>query len=574
MGIVNIGGMAVNTGFEDGSDGYVNPFGASPGNPSGLNYFSNPFIGGVQVDNPWVGSGNPGNVPFEPIAATSAANNSSINSNPFGIGVPGSSNSLYTSGQMPAPTQQQVNNNPSAYAGTSFDPARYLTYPGSPYGPGNYVASTGGSTGAPSPQSLATTQSDPTGQNHNIYANFLAAQSPAALVLSQMLTAGEAPMRQAQQWLAANVRPDANTANPGADFGSLGQYWSGFNNSISGNGTATPGVPNLGNGIGSNGFPITTTNSTPNVFSTNGPLNVVSTPPDQTKAQQGIKPGSTPYTPGYTGTDGGNGDGYYGFPSDIYPGSPGWYALYGGGGDPYGPGSAGNEVPAGGGKPSNNNYTPSYTGNPNGNGDGYYGFPGGPGGGGYGYPPPNPPSYGYGGYPFPGFGGYGGYPFPGYGFGGYGGSAILNYFGPGGYPLPGGGGYGGNPYPNGPYGNYGGLPGGPPNGGYGTGGFPGAGGPGTGGGGNFDLASFFTQLFSGGGGGQQQNSNMYPGSPSYYASLPGGSGDPNYARYSQQNSNPLSGFQSGSATSTKPTGPWGNFKSSLPSFNGTAGLWK
>ena len=137
----------------------------------------------------------------------------------------------------------------------------------------------------------------------------------------------------------------------------------------------------------------------------------------------------------------------------------------------------------------------------------------------------------------------------------------------GGYGYPGA--YGGNPYPNGPYGNYGGLPGGPPNGGYGTGGFP----SGTGGGGQFDIASLFNQIF-GGGGVSQQNNNMYPGSPSYYASLPGGSGDPNYSLYSQQNSNPLSGFQSGSATSKTPTGPWGNFKSSLPSFNGTAGLWR
>ncbi len=36
----------------------------------------------------------------------------------------------------PAPTQSMVNANPSQFAGTSFDPSRYLTYPGSPYGNG------------------------------------------------------------------------------------------------------------------------------------------------------------------------------------------------------------------------------------------------------------------------------------------------------------------------------------------------------------------------------------------------------------------------------------------------------
>lgn len=553
MGMINIGG---NTVFTDGGDGYVNPFGVSAGNPSGMNYFSNPFLGGVQSDNPWVGDGNPGNVPFEPIAATSAATTSGI-SNPFGIGVPGSSNSFRVDnppvqtpfgtmsafGGAAAPTQASVNANPSAYAGTSFDPARYLTYAGSPYGPGlSGNASTGasGSGTPPSPQSLATTLSDPTGQNHNIYANFLAAQSPVAQILAQMLTAGEAPMRQAQQWLAANVRPDATTANPGADFTSLGQFWSGLNNSISANGNATPGVPNLGNGI-SGGSATTTT-------------------ADQSQG----KSASTPYTAGYTGTTGGNGDGYYGFSQDVYPGSPAYNALYN----------------SGGGQDTSTGYTPRVaTGSGGGNAGGYSGYTpgmsqddyygaGGPGAGSTGAtggytlrPTTNGTPYGYppagsGGYPFPGFGGFGGYPFPGYGAG-YG----------GGYGYPGG--YGGNPYPNGPYGNYGGLPGGPPNGGYGTGGFP----SGTGGGGQFDIASLFNQIF-GGGGVSQQNSNMYPGSPSYYASLPGGSGDPNYGLYSQQNSNPLSGFQSGSATSKTPTGPWGNFKSSLPSFNGTAGLWR
>jgi len=70
--------------------------------------------------------------------------------NPFGIGLPGSSNTARVNNppaQTPfgtmtafpgaaAPTQAQVNANPSGFAGGPFDPARALTFPGSPYGPG------------------------------------------------------------------------------------------------------------------------------------------------------------------------------------------------------------------------------------------------------------------------------------------------------------------------------------------------------------------------------------------------------------------------------------------------------
>lgn len=77
--------------------------------------------------------------------------------NPFGIGLPNSSNTLAANNppaQTPfgtmtmfgqgAPTQSAVNANPSGFAGTSFDPARALTFPGSPYGPGTGNVGGGG----------------------------------------------------------------------------------------------------------------------------------------------------------------------------------------------------------------------------------------------------------------------------------------------------------------------------------------------------------------------------------------------------------------------------------------------
>lgn len=183
----------------------------------------------------------------------------------------------------PAPTQSMVNANPSQFAGTSFDPSRYLTYPGSPYGNGTgngnnngnpfsgasagrapFVPDTGNG-GAPfagnptagfgGPNGGFDPRLDPGGVNHNIYANFLRAQSPVALVLAQMLTAGVGPMQAAQQWLAANVAPDATTANPGANGDDIMRSWGALNANIAPNGNATPGVPGLGNGIDANGLP-------------------------------------------------------------------------------------------------------------------------------------------------------------------------------------------------------------------------------------------------------------------------------------------------------------------------------
>jgi len=183
-----------------------------------------------------------------------------------------------------APTQAQVNANPSQYAGTSFDPSRYLTYPGSLYGNGTgngnpntgMFASQGGGRGnypqepgqvgdtyaGPRPDPTKTygngywnAQNDPQGFNHNIYAPFLSQntdistpQGQLANILSQMLTSGEGPMRQAQQWLQQNVRPGATSMNPGADGSAIMRSWGQLNGS-SPNGNATPGVPNLGNGI-------------------------------------------------------------------------------------------------------------------------------------------------------------------------------------------------------------------------------------------------------------------------------------------------------------------------------------
>jgi len=129
-----------------------------------------------------------------------------------------------------APTQSQVNAAPSQFAGTSFDPARYLTYPGSLYGngTGNGNPNTGmfsqqggarvgsgvgdgnggDSYAGPRPDPTKTygsgywnAQNDPQGFNHNIYANFLSQntdintpQGRLANIISQMLTSGEGPM--------------------------------------------------------------------------------------------------------------------------------------------------------------------------------------------------------------------------------------------------------------------------------------------------------------------------------------------------------------------------------------------
>ena len=213
-------------------------------------------------------------------------------------GIPLSTGS--TPGSIPpgfsAPTQSQVNDKPSQFTGSSFDPARYLTYPGSLYGngTGNGNPNTGmfaqqggarmgyppepgqvGDTYAgPRPDPTKTygngywnAQNDPQGFNHNIYAPFLSQNTDIntpvgrlANVLSQMLTSGEGPMRQAQQWLQQNVRPGATTMNPGADGSAIMRAWGQLNNGISVNGNATAGVGGRGNGIDPlTGGPVVTT---------------------------------------------------------------------------------------------------------------------------------------------------------------------------------------------------------------------------------------------------------------------------------------------------------------------------
>jgi len=218
-----------------------------------------------------------------------------------------------------APTQAQVNANPGNFAGSSFDPSKYLTYPGSLYGNGTgngnpntgMFASQGGARmgyppepgqvgdtyAGPRPDPTKTygngywnAQNDPQGFNHNIYAPFLSQntdintpQGRLANIISQMLTSGEGPMRQAQQWLQQNVRPGATSMNPGADGSAIMRAWGQLNNGISANGNATPGVPNLGNGIngGSGG----------GTGGKSGPSNIDHTPPsgfNDTYGQKGI----------------------------------------------------------------------------------------------------------------------------------------------------------------------------------------------------------------------------------------------------------------------------------------------
>lgn len=221
-----------------------------------------------------------------------------------------------------APTQAQVSANPGNFAGSSFDPSKYLTYPGSMYGNGTgngnpntgMFAQQGGARmgNPPEPGQVGDTyagprpdptrtygngywnaQNDPQGFNHNIYANFLSQNTNIntpvgrlANVLSQMLTSGEGPMRQAQQWLAQNVLPGSTTMKPGADGSAIMRAWGQLNNGISANGNATAGVGGLGNGIN----PLT-----------GGP---VVTPPRTTSGESSTT-GTFPAPPGLTVNSGG-----------------------------------------------------------------------------------------------------------------------------------------------------------------------------------------------------------------------------------------------------------------------------
>lgn len=251
-------------------------------------------------------------------------------SNPFGIGTPGSSNSLF------ANTLADPGSNPDFYYSNIYPGmASVQAAPGEmarlqalmqgadrgifnrflPQGGGVGMDDSGNSgipfqgdptagfTGSAGGLANFNPRADPTGVNHNIYANFLAAQSPIALVLSQMLTAGEAPMRLAQQWLAQNVRPDATTANPGADTSAINRYWVDFNNSISRNGNATVGVNTLGNGVDTP----TTTTTTGNGITYGPPSSGPNTTPNglitgtASSGQFGFNKGNiTPYTPAAT----------------------------------------------------------------------------------------------------------------------------------------------------------------------------------------------------------------------------------------------------------------------------------
>lgn len=264
---------------------------ALPGNPNlapGLfpqNNLISPLINYQQIADPNAGNNAiPNGYYVGPSGDLLPLSAGSSVPNGFYLGPNGQQLPLSTGSPIPpAPTQSQINANPSQFSGTSFDPSRYLTFPGSPYGNGTgngnnngnpfsgatsgrapFVPDTGNG-GAPfagnpnagynGPTGVFDPRLDPTGVNHNIFANFLRAQSPVALVLAQMLTAGEGPMRQAQQWLAANVAPEATTANPNANSDDLMRAWGSLNASIAPNGNATPGVPGLGNGIGANGLP-------------------------------------------------------------------------------------------------------------------------------------------------------------------------------------------------------------------------------------------------------------------------------------------------------------------------------
>jgi len=125
-------------------DPFANPYGNRfAGQTQPTRVGQNPR-GGAGTDTPPDPNGGQGGGGGAPGGSGQNSAGTFASGNPFGIGLPNSSNTLAASGQMPAPTQQQVNNNPGIYAGTSFDPARALTFPGSPYGPGTGNVGGGG----------------------------------------------------------------------------------------------------------------------------------------------------------------------------------------------------------------------------------------------------------------------------------------------------------------------------------------------------------------------------------------------------------------------------------------------
>lgn len=195
----------------------------------------------------------------------------------------------------PAPTYQQVMGNPTAYAGTSFDPARYLTYPGSPYGPGNAdqqppMTNTGNGSIPGYGLNYWNVQNDPTGQNHNVYANYLSnVNDPIAQSVGQALTSNSTLREAALNWLRANVQPGASTANPNAtDFRTF--YRATLNNQFP-NGTGTSGA-NTSNGVptlfgGTTPTTPTTTTPTTGTEIPQEPLPLACRPP-QRYIRQGI----------------------------------------------------------------------------------------------------------------------------------------------------------------------------------------------------------------------------------------------------------------------------------------------